>query len=810
MSPFPTLSVSQVSRAESVRPPPQHTQPLQLSSSQPTQPPRTPVLVYDEENAFYDDDDDDAAAASGSDNTGSDSDDTAAVGVIPFLTPPDCVVPRHPSPPRDEEEAAEAAASAAAAPAPSKVGLTRSSLSASTMSLVLSPDSCRGSGGGLADAQQQRQKEHAGVEADMADADAGADADLCVEQPLPDVHATPVLPGARWWRTTTTAAAAAVPPPLPPVETAPESRDFAAAEDEEDEEISATPPCLVAPQGNRSQTTDDSESTPVVLSQLPVPPPPSEQPSERPLPTPPVLAVAEGAAASDPPSSCRTPGCTTPDVKKVLSYTANWTYSSAAGAAAAATDAPPSAARRPFGTPFPPLNYDALVAEERTFVEETPPPQSLRITRPVLDRYRAGFSLKRETALQAYGAENTYILARDAGEEGAKMFCALPRHLVKDLVLSDELATRCYYAVVPPDVPVDAYIDVDLKLAQLPELCGGAIPACAADARAFRYGLLEAVLRRLAAALARAEVSPQTIVALEATTEKKVSFHVHCTLQGAHAFANTTELQCFLKAAYSRGGAAAATADSAGESEDALLDRLACEAVDFAPYSRFCCFRLPFCAKMGRSNHLAVLRPEEVVTCPDLAALLAAHAPDRYVATLTDVLDLCLISKPACKQVKHVAGFARLSGGSSVSSTSTGTAGAAARPPRRAGLSASAHAPSGCLELPAGSETAVMADLLAVFRQLSPHYEGLCAGDLRVKRLTTTYKVSQGRTKWCNQVGRLHTSSTTHYTLSSTHISVQCWSPKCVRQAVQAAAEIPHLRTPGVLERLFPDVHKQH
>ena len=415
----------------------------------------------------------------------------------------------------------------------------------------------------------------------------------------------------------------------------------------------------------------------------------------------------------------------------------------------------PFTAVRKLRTPFPSMNEDSAIA----YYDSTPM-QSRQGTNGSLHEYC--FLPRREQVYDTWSPQRSYLMAQDYASGGSKSFCAVSRHHVKDLVLTASKSLRCFYSVVPPDVPVDVYVDVDYKI-QEGMVCS----------RGFREVLLLCVLERLLEGLEQGySVGVENLVVLDATTEKKVSYHIHCGLKGGRAFASSFALQKFLKAVFC-------------VAESDAVRRCAYDSVDFAPYSRFCCFRLPFCVKKGRTNPLLFLRHTMPIN-EQLKSILYKYGP-QYASDTRDVIDLCLITTG----VRDVTPIGVLPGEVKVA--------------KGTGETLLSHVIRGRQGRGEGEErcaSAAAQHMAVVFRSLGGGYAKVCAADLRLKKKCGVYTVSQSVTTWCMQRQKAHTSATTYLRVSPHSIAVCCWSTHCPRPVLYNTSDIAYLTT-SVIEELF-------
>eukprot|EP01061_Rhynchopus_euleeides_P000643 TRINITY_DN10457_c0_g1_i1.p1 TRINITY_DN10457_c0_g1~~TRINITY_DN10457_c0_g1_i1.p1 ORF type:complete len:653 (+),score=79.05 TRINITY_DN10457_c0_g1_i1:40-1959(+) len=410
-----------------------------------------------------------------------------------------------------------------------------------------------------------------------------------------------------------------------------------------------------------------------------------------------------------------------------------------------------------FRTPFPSLNVDVEVDAHEKATPLRPADRTMSV-----DYW---FASTREAAMLEWSEQRPYLMAQDFAENGTKGFCAVRRAHVNDIVLSSRVANRCFYSVVPPDVPVDIYLDIDYK--RNPE------ESCAVD----KERLLLCVLDRLAVALRceyNAEV--QTLVVLEATTPKKISFHVHASMRGKRAFPSACALQRFLKCAY---------ATTAGMSEE---QRLAFDSVDIAPYGRFACFRLPCCAKKGKRNALVYVVPSDVGN-PELRSLLLRWCPSFVIET-ADVIDLCLITTGQ-REVIPLEGLHRppqsLDGGVVLSRVIQGQ--------RR-------RHPAADADLPHMQQ---LRDIFCeVFTWVHPKYCVLRPADLKIKSMGAHYIVSQTKTAYCVRKQATHTSAHTYLKVSRYSVLVCCWSSKCQQHGnfMHSTTDVPCMK-PEAMQFLF-------
>ncbi|KAJ9471642.1 hypothetical protein DIPPA_13205 [Diplonema papillatum] len=199
-----------------------------------------------------------------------------------------------------------------------------------------------------------------------------------------------------------------------------------------------------------------------------------------------------------------------------------------------------------------------------------------------------------ETARSPYA---DCMLARDLGTRGSKQFSAVSRFVVASVLAAADAPARNYYAVIPPDSPVDLYLDVDHRLG------GDETASEIASARdELTHGVLDgldAYLKRAAAAglpqergggAAGAEgLTVAGFALLDATTDAKVSLHVHVKFRG-FAFDSAASLRGFVAEVFHSSG-----------------DESLRKAVDASVYAPNSCFRLPYCTKKGRDAPLLPL-----------------------------------------------------------------------------------------------------------------------------------------------------------------------------------------------------------
>eukprot|EP00755_Sulcionema_specki_P032179 Sspe_Gene.98195::Locus_71648_Transcript_1_1_Confidence_1.000_Length_2239::g.98195::m.98195 len=185
----------------------------------------------------------------------------------------------------------------------------------------------------------------------------------------------------------------------------------------------------------------------------------------------------------------------------------------------------------------------------------------------------------RKDALRGRTSKDTYLLARDVPGKytGAKQFLCVPRHLVPLIISHTAPSERCLYAVVPPDDPVDLYMDVDYNIEPN-------APAPTPDA------IAEAIVDRLQYTLP----SPaRHLVVLDSSHATKISLHIHVVMMEGQAFPSSSALKAFVKASF----------------PPTLCEWFRC--IDYAVYSSYACFRLPFCTKRGEGRFFLPLHPHE-------------------------------------------------------------------------------------------------------------------------------------------------------------------------------------------------------
>eukprot|EP01062_Namystynia_karyoxenos_P077356 TRINITY_DN7765_c0_g1_i2.p1 TRINITY_DN7765_c0_g1~~TRINITY_DN7765_c0_g1_i2.p1 ORF type:complete len:754 (+),score=178.86 TRINITY_DN7765_c0_g1_i2:74-2263(+) len=407
------------------------------------------------------------------------------------------------------------------------------------------------------------------------------------------------------------------------------------------------------------------------------------------------------------------------------------------------------------------LDAECSYDEERYWADAqlSPPPPAAAAT------YLGQFMLRRSNALQRWlGVDGRdFAIAQDCkAGDGAKMFCVIPRGHVHALLAHTPAERRCFYAVVPPDVPVDVYIDLDHRPAE------GSPPGAT---QGLREPLLLLVLQRLSSALRnRYGVRVESAVVLDATTPAKVSFHVHARLDGRAAFASAQHLQSFLKALYA--SASWASPAFGLEVPEGALHEAACASVDTVPYSRYACFRLPLCSKRGKNNTLLPLAPSGIAD-PELRALLRQLCPPR---SAIELVDACLISRveaPARLRLLEFNGSADCG---------------SLRPAPQQRRTARAAAGAGAPPLEAAAPDVPQSDpvhgaCLRVFRAVAAPFAGLRAADVRVKHDDRWgFQVLQRGTTWCPQQQRAHRSATTSLSLRRDSVSMACWSSHCPRR----------------------------
>lgn len=193
-----------------------------------------------------------------------------------------------------------------------------------------------------------------------------------------------------------------------------------------------------------------------------------------------------------------------------------------------------------------------------------------------------------------------------------KEFAVVPRRHLPSLIQSASPHFRNFYVVVPPDVPVDLYMDIDQSITQ----------GCPAFSHGAEQQMAWAVLAAVQAGLMALpqKVSLGELLVLRASTKSKYSLHVHAKLKDGWMFRNTAHLKAFMQGLQARVGPADGRQAQAGDHPVQL--------VDLSVYSRYANMRLPFCTKYQRAG-AGALEPLEVsnITHPELRRLCTSLAP---------------------------------------------------------------------------------------------------------------------------------------------------------------------------------------